>query len=295
MKKIAVIGSINTDFVFRCKELPKPNETIFGETFEVNFGGKGANEAVASARLEASVSLFGKVGDDLYSKENLKNLKKEGVDVSNVEVAENISGGSAGIMHGSGTNSIIVVSGANAEVDENYIDRHKQEILSNDIFCLTLEIPQKTVEYLIDLLSSNGKTVIFNPSPITKLSMRLYDKCSYVIVNEVEVLDLPGYAGLQETLKLYNEKLIVTRGKDGVYFYQNGKVCHEQALKIKNVVDTTGAGDTFLAGFAVVLSNGQSASKAVEFANICAGIKTTKSGAQTGMPKLAEIENFLKK
>lgn len=295
MKKIAVIGSINTDFVFRCKELPKPNETILGEAFEVNFGGKGANEAVASARLGADVTLFGKVGDDLYSAENLKHLKNEGVDVSYVETAKNTSGGSAGIMHGSGTNSIIVVGGANAKVDEDYINRHKQEVLSNDIFCLTLEIPQKTVEYLIDLLFNNGKTVIFNPSPITKLSRQLYNKCTYVIVNEVEVLDLPGYAGLQETLKLYDGKLIVTHGKDGVYLYQNGEVCHKPALKIKNVVDTTGAGDTFLSAFAVAVASEKSFSESIEFANVCAGVKTTKSGAQTGMPKLAEIEHLIKK
>lgn len=293
MKKIAVIGSINTDFVFRCKELPSPSETIMGESFEINFGGKGANEAVASSRLGVKTMLFGKVGDDLYSKENLKNLKKEKVNVSCVEISENTSGGSAGIMHGGGTNSIIVVGGANQKVDEKYLKKYESEILKNDIFCLQLEIPFKTVEKAIDLLYKNGKTIIFNPSPIAKINKTMLDKCSFVIVNEIEIQSLPLYNGLEETLKEYNGKLIVTCGKDGVYYYENGEVCHTPALKLKNVVDTTGAGDTFLASFAVALSNDKSLSSAIEFANICAGVKTTKKGTQTGMPRLEEVKNFI--
>lgn len=293
MKKIAVIGSVNTDFVFRCKELPNPSETILGESFEINFGGKGANEAVASSRLGAKTMLFGKVGDDLYSKENLKNLKKEKVNISCVEVAQNVSGGSAGIMHGSGTNSIIVVGGANQTVDETYLKKYESEILKNDIFCLQLEIPFNSVEKAIDLLYKNEKTIIFNPSPIAKIDKSLLDKCSFVIVNEIEIQSLPLYNGLDETLRAYNGKLIVTCGKDGVYYFENGKVCHIPALKLKNVVDTTGAGDTFLASFAVALANDKSLSSAIKFANACAGIKTTKKGTQTGMPRLEEVKEFI--
>lgn len=293
MKKIAVIGSINTDFVFRCKELPSPSETIMGDSFEINFGGKGANEAVAASRLGAKTMLFGKVGSDLYSKENLKNLRKEKVDISCVEVSPNVAGGSAGIMHGSGTNSIIVVGGANQTVDDAYLKKYKDKILKNDIFCLQIEIPFKTVEQAINMLYENGKTIIFNPSPMRKLSHSLLKKCSYVIVNEIEIQSLPHYSNLEDTLKAYSGKLIVTCGEDGVYHYDNGKVCHTPALKLKNVVDTTGAGDTFLAAFATALANDNSVADAVKFANMCAGIKTTKKGTQTGMPSLKDIENYI--
>lgn len=294
MKKIAIIGSINTDFVFRSKTLPKPNETIIGETFEVNFGGKGANEAVASARLGAKTTLFGKVGDDLYSTENIKHLKKEKINVSNVEIEPNTSGGSAGIMHGSETNSIIVVGGANQKVDTKYIKNHEKDILENDIFCLQLEIPLKSVEYTINLLHKHKKTIIFNPSPIMPISKELLDKCSYIIVNEIEIQSLPFYTNLEDTLKYYNGKLILTYGKNGVYFFDENKVIHYPAIKLKKVVDTTGAGDTFLASFAVALANQKSLSEAVDFANTCAGIKTTKKGTQTGMPKLSEIKKLKK-
>lgn len=292
MKKIAIIGSINTDFVFRCKNLPKPSETIMGESFEINFGGKGANEAVASARLGAKPTLFGMIGDDIYSKENLKNLKKEKVNTSCIEVTKNISGGSAGIMHGNGTNSIIVVSGANQKVDKKYLKRHEKEILQNDIFCLQLEIPFESVKYAIETLNKNNKTIIFNPSPIIPLDKKLLDKCSYIIVNEIEIQSLPLYTNIDETLKAYNGKLILTYGKDGVYYYDGKKVVHKPALKIKKVVDTTGAGDTFLASFAVALASNKTLEQAIEFANICAGIKTTKKGTQTGMPKINEINNL---
>lgn len=295
IKKIAIIGSINTDFTFKCKNLPKPSETIHGESFEIQFGGKGANEAVACTRLGSTATLFGKMGDDMFSKENLKHLKKEGVNVSNVEVCKNVYGGTAGITIGSKTNSIVVVAGANGEVDVHYIERHKRQILANDIFCLQLEIPFKTVEYVIDMLHEKNKTIIFNPSPITKLKKSLLSKCSYVIVNEVEIKQLPSYKTDEQILKEYKGKLILTYGEKGVFIYDDGKVKNVPALKIRDVVDTTGAGDTFLASFAKAIGEEKSLNDAVVYANTCAGLKTTKNGAQTGMPYEKDLENYLKK
>lgn len=294
MKKIAVVGSINTDYTFKCKKLPKPSETIHGEEFKINFGGKGANEAVAIARLGAKPVLFGMVGDDLYSKENLKNLKKQKVDTSHIESLSGVSGGSAGIMLDNDTNSIIVIGGANMKVDSSYLERHKQNLLDCDIFCLQLEIPFGTVDEVINLLYENGKTVIFNPSPITKLKKSLLDKCQYVIVNEVEIKELPNYKDNEQLLKAYKGRLILTCGADGVYFYDDG-VKHVPAAKIKDVKDTTGAGDTFLGAFAVAISKEMPLKDAILFANNCAGLKTTKYGAQTGMPYLSEVEEFIKK
>jgi len=295
MKKIAIIGSINTDFCFRCNELPKPSETINGNSFEIKFGGKGANEAVAGSRLGANITLFGKIGDDLFSKDNLKNLKKEKLNTSYIEVAEGTSGGAAGISIGSNTNSIIVVAGANGKVDIDYIERHKKEILENDIFCLQLEIPLETVKYLIEILSKAKKTIIFNPSPIIPLDQKLLKKCSYIIVNEVEIKQLPKYKTNEQILKDYKGKLILTCGENGVYYYSKRKVNHLPSMKVENIVDTTGAGDTFLASIAVALSENKKLEEAIAFANICAGLKIKKAGAQTGMPFRKEVAQYLLK
>lgn len=293
MKKIAIIGSINTDFCFKTDTLPKPSETITGNNFEIKFGGKGANEAVAIARQGESVALFGKIGEDTYSKENLKNLKKEKVETKHIETASTC-GGVAGIMLDKQTNSIIVVPGANGEVDIEYIKKHKNDILSYDIFCLQLEIPLSTTEFLIDMLAKAKKTIIFNPSPIVDLNKKLLQKCSYIVVNEIEIQKLPSFKTIEQIMKDFKGKLILTCGKDGAYFYDKKKVEHLPALDIQNVVDTTGAGDTFLGSLAVKLGQGASIKEAIEYANICAGLKTTKLGAQTGMPTKKEIEKYLK-
>ncbi len=294
MKKIAIIGSINTDFCFRCNTLPKPSETVSGNHFEIKFGGKGANEAVAASRLNAEVTLFGKIGDDIFSKDNLKNLKKEKLNTSFIEVEKGESGGAAGISIGSNTNSIIVVPGANGKVDIDYIERHKEEILSHDIFCLQLEIPLKTVDYLINMLSKAKKTIIFNPSPIIPLDKKLLKKCTYIIVNEVEIKELPSFRTEEQLLKDSKGKLVLTKGGDGVYYYSKRKVCHIPSLYMQNIMDTTGAGDTFLAAFAVALSEGKNSEEAISFANTCAGLKITKIGAQTGMPQRKEVNAYLK-
>lgn len=293
MKKIAIVGSINTDFTFKCDHLPSPSETITGKNFDIKFGGKGANEAVAISRQGHPVCLFGKIGNDLYSKDNLKNLKKEKVDTSHIEVGS-ACGGVAGIMIDSSTNSIIVVPGANGEVDTDYIERKKKHLLEYDVFCLQLEIPLETTKLLVSLLAKAKKTIIFNPSPIVPLEEKFLKKCSYIIVNEIEIKKLPNYKSIDQCLKDYKGKLILTCGGDGVYYYDKKKVQHIPSLKIDNIVDTTGAGDTFLGSFALKISEGKSIEEAISYANVCAGLKIKKLGAQTGMPTKKEIEQYYK-
>ena len=296
MTKIGVVGSINTDFVFKSKNLPLPSETILGDSFDISFGGKGANEAVALARLGADCCLFGAIGKDIFSKENLKNLKKEKVCVKNIKICENVSGGAAGITVGSGTNSIVVVPGANQEVTIDYLKSVEKELLECDIIGTQLEIPLKSVEYLIKLAKKNHKTLVFNPSPIVPLPQKLLDDCSYIIVNEVEIKRLPGYQNDDQLLQRYNGKLILTRGKEGAFFWDitYKSVKNIPSLKVKTV-DTTGAGDTFLASFMYALSKKQPLCQALTFANTCAGLKVTKSGAQTGMPTIKEVKAYTTK
>ena len=293
MIKISVVGSINTDFVFTSDNLPKPSETIMGKTFEINYGGKGANVSVAASRLGAKTKLFGAIGDDIFSKENLKNLKNQKVDVSFIKKCLNTVGGAAGINVGSGTNSITVVSGANQCCDKNFIENSLEEILSANVVATQLETNIVGVKFLIDACYKNKTPLVFNPSPIIPLSETLLKKCAFVIVNEIEIAMLPNYVSNEQMLKHYNGKLILTTGSNGVYYYDNG-IKHIDSLKVK-AVNTTGAGDTFLAAFCVAIANGKSVGDACYFANVCAGLKVTKQGTQTGMPTKQEVEKYLKK
>jgi len=296
MSKIAIVGSINTDFVFRAKNLPLPSETISGDSFNINFGGKGANEAVALARLGSTVSLFGAVGNDIFSVENIKNLKKEKVNIKNIKTFSDISGGAAGIAVGSGTNSIIVVPGANNKVDEAYLEKIKPLLMEYDVIGTQLEIPLQTVKNLIMFAKNNGKTLIFNPSPMITLSQKLLDDCGYIVVNEIEIKQLPNYKSDSQLIKRYKGKLILTRGSEGVYYWDErlSRVHNIPSLKIKTL-DTTGAGDTFLAAFMHAISKKGPLEESLAFANICAGLKVSKCGAQTGMPTIKEVNRFIAK
>ena len=296
MSKVGIVGSINTDFVFRAKNLPLPSETISGDSFNINFGGKGANEAVALARLGIDVSLFGAVGNDIFSTENLKNLKKERVDTKNIKICSDISGGAAGIAVGSGTNSIIVVPGANHKVDEDYLDKIKPFLMQCDIIGTQLEIPFKTVKRLIQFAKENNKKLVFNPSPIIPLTQRLLDDCGYIVVNEIEIKQLPNYKSDSQLLKRYKGKLILTRGSEGVYYWDErlSRVHNIPSLKVKTL-DTTGAGDTFFAAFMYALSKKEPLADSLAFANTGAGLKVSKCGAQTGMPTIKEINEFIAK
>lgn len=291
-KKIAVFGSINTDLTFDCDKLPIPGETVHGNAFQIAFGGKGANEAVACSRLGANVCLFGKIGDDYFSNKNLSNLKKENINLKNVEIQKNSFGGIAGICVDKQTNSIIITPGANDLVDTNYLYKVKKDLLKNDIFCLQLEIPFDTVCDVINLLHQNNKTIIFNPSPVRPIPNALLDKCSYIIVNEIEIKNLSGYQDDEQMLKKYGGKLILTKGDEGVYYFDDNKIKKEPALKVKDVVDTTGAGDTFLGAFACGLSYNLTFAQSIKFANIAGGLKIQKKGAQAGMPLLKDVKSL---
>lgn len=291
--QVGVLGSINTDYVFQAPTIPAPSETIKGTNFSLQFGGKGANCAVAAARLGAKVNFFGAVGDDAASKAYQNHFEQEKVDIANIKTCKNAFCGASGIFVDKKTNSIITVSGANAAVDLGYLDTIKHNLAKNDIVGLQLEIPAQTVFEAIKFL--HGKTtIVFNPSPMQKIPQNILNLCDYIIVNEIEITQLPKYKSVEQMMKLYNEKLILTKGSEGAFFYENGQIKNIPALKVKPV-DTTGAGDTFLGAFLTSIANGNALNEALTFANICAGIKCTKLGAQVGMPTLAEYQKFIKK
>ncbi|WP_010294127.1 ribokinase [Clostridium senegalense] len=287
--KIAVIGSANADLVTKTNKLPKPGETLIGEGFFIGEGGKGLNQAVAASRIGGDVNFFGAIGKDTHGEFLLESMKKNNLKVKNIKICEQIKTGIANIMLCDGENSIVIVAGANSKCNIEYINSIKEKILECDIIVLQLEIPLDTVEFIINLAYKNNKKIILNPAPAIKLSKEIVDKVSYIIPNEHEykvVLDTEN--AMEKELKKYPNKLIITNGENGVWYFDGKEVINIPAKKVK-VIDTTGAGDTFVGTFAGAIANELALKEAIEFGVKCSGISVTKLGAQGGMPYLKDL------
>ncbi|MFS0688499.1 ribokinase [Sporosarcina sp. 179-K 8C2 HS] len=287
--KITVVGSINMDLVTITDQLPKMGETILGQQFQMNPGGKGANQAVASARLGAAVQLIGCVGEDMFGKELLQHLNSEGVDVSHVEQVSDQTG-TASIIVSKKDNNIIVVPGANNHVTASFVEAKREVIAASDILILQLEIPLEGVQKAIEIAKENGVTVILNPAPICELPADVLTKVDYLTPNEHEYKHLTIDDNRAELIG----KVILTKGSEGVSYFQDDEELNIPAYSI-DVVDTTGAGDSFNAGFAVALGKGLPVDAACRYGNAVAALSTTKLGAQTGMPTDAEVQEFINK
>lgn len=290
-RKIIVIGSINMDLVTSSTVFPKAGETVNGISFLTIPGGKGANQAVAAARLGADVSLIGCVGDDLFGKELVAHLKEQRVSIPNVEPVTHTETGIASITLAEGDNSIIVVPGANYHVTPELVAKNEELIASCDTMLLQLEIPMESVEMAVKIGRKHGRTIILNPAPIAKLSKEILLNIDYITPNEHEVVEL--LEGLnEEQINTLKEKLIITKGAKGITYYKNGLEHHIESYPVE-VVDTTGAGDSFNGALAVALTSGNSIEEACQFANAVGALAVTKLGAQGGMPTKEEVEIFL--
>ena len=289
MKKIAVIGSINMDMTVETDRIPRKGETVPGKTIHYIPGGKGANQAVAAARLGGDVTFFGCVGTDAFGEQLLANLNREGIHTEHIARVSDCSSGLAVITVGENDNTIVVIPGANSAVTPAYLDTVKQEILKADLILLQNEIPQETIRRAIDLCAKAGKTVVYNPAPAYPMPREQMDKISYLTPNEHELaIVLSSSDPLEAQLLAYPEKLIVTLGSAGVCAAQNGQILTVPAHKA-TVVDTTGAGDTFNGAFAFALAEGYGFRDALCFANVAASLSTEKPGAQGGMPTWDEV------
>lgn len=286
--KITVIGSINMDLVTITKRMPLQGETVVGETFRLIPGGKGANQAVAAARLGADVQMIGAVGTDAFGTELLQHLAKEGIIVDDVKPVTDTETGIATIIISEGDNRIIVVPGANHALRPDDLERWEEKIATSDVCLLQLEIPLSVVERAVSIAKRNGVRVILNPAPAQPLPDTLLDQVDFLTPNEHERdIVLAG-----RPLKQWAHKLIVTEGKRGVSFQRNGEQVLIPGFRVP-VVDTTGAGDTFNGALAVALSKGMELEEACRYANAAAALSVTKLGAQTGMPTDRELESFL--
>lgn len=295
-----IVGSSNTDMVIKTQNFPAPGETILGGRFLMNAGGKGANQAVAAARLGGLVTFVGKIGDDIFGKQAVKQLEDEGINVDFVAIDPgNPSGVALITVDSKGENSIVVAPGSNGTLSAGDFDKALGRLSESEFVLMQLEIPIPTVEHIARLAAVKQKKVILNPAPAARLSDELLKNLYIITPNETEAELLTGIkvTDEQSALKAANflhdkgiEMVIITMGSAGAFILANGT--HEiiSAPKVQ-AVDTTAAGDTFNGALVVALSEGKTIQQSIAFANKAAAISVTRIGAQSSVPFRKEILN----
>ena len=301
-KGICVLGSLNIDQTVRVHAFPTAGQTVPGQSFHIFTGGKGGNQAVAAARLGASVRAVACVGDDIYGGMYRDALSREGVDVSFLGVVAGISTGTAVIeVEDSGENRIIVVPGANAALGADLVRARCDVIRGSAFLLLQLETPMDGVIAAARAARGAGVTVILDPAPVCPLDEELLSLCDYVTPNETELRALTGLpveleaqaeAACRRLLACGAGAVVNKRGAAGALYVSRERVFSVPAFAVK-AVDTTAAGDTFNAGLAVGLDGGMSVAEAIRFANAAAGLSTTALGAQTAMPDRVSVKRLM--
>ncbi|UPO90733.1 ribokinase [Niallia sp. Man26] len=292
MIKMTIIGSSSIDLVVTTSKRPNQGETIIGESFKTVPGGKGANQAVAAARLGAEVFMVGCVGEDNFGETIINNFTANGVNTTYVERVTHSETGTAHITLAEGDNSIIVVKGANDYVTPDLVEKALNVISESDVVLIQQEIPKETVEYVAEICFANNVPLLLNPAPARPISKTVIEKATYLTPNESEAAILFEDKDIHEVLKEFPNKLLVTEGKNGVRYYDGINEIVIPAYSVE-AVDTTGAGDTFNAAFAVAVAEGKSMEDSIRFANRAASLSVTKFGAQGGMPTREEVEGSL--
>ena len=299
--KILIIGSSNTDMVIKTKKFPGPGETVIGGSFLMNAGGKGANQAVAAARLGGNVSFVAKTGNDIFGKQAIQLFKKEGINTEFIVVDKNLPTGVALItVDENGENSIVVAPGANANLTPFDLQNVVKEIDDAEIILMQLETTLESVLFVSQLAISKGKKVILNPAPAQKIPEDAFSYLYIITPNESETELLTGIKpNTLEACKQAAEVLIakgvanviITRGSKGAYIYNKDIDLSIPAPKV-NTMDTTAAGDVFNGALVVALSEQMNLEEAVRFAVVAAAISVTKMGAQSSAPNRSEVEGF---
>ena len=287
--RIAVVGSANIDLTTFTNQFPKPGETIFGQKFDLGFGGKGANQAVAARLCGAEVFMVARVGSDLFGPATIENFRKQGIDPTHVKQVEGLSSGVAPIfVDPNGQNRILVVKGANDALKPADVDAAAEMLKSVDCIVLQFEIPVETVYYTIDFARRNGIRCILNPAPAHPVDMAALKDLDYFVPNESEAETITGSpVKTVDDAKKCAERLvgdgirrvIMTLGAKGSLLATREGYEHVPAFPVKSI-DSTGAGDAFIGSFAVFLGEGVAEREAVRRANLYAGLSTTGIGTQ---------------
>lgn len=301
-RKIVVIGSSNTDMVIRCQRMPRPGETVLGGEFMMNQGGKGANQAVAAAKLGGDVTFVAKIGNDIFGNQTIDSLRQAGVDTSKITASPQLPSGVALInVDAKGENSISVASGANADLSPADIDNAADTIAGAAVVLMQLETPIETITHAAKTAKRNGVTVVLNPAPApsSPLPDELLRNIDIIIPNKTEAEIITGVqldASGSELLALKTleskgiETVIFTLGSRGAVLCHKGECEEVPALKVK-AVDTTAAGDTFCGAFCVALTEGKTIREAIVFGNRAAAISVTRPGAQQSTPLRSELDD----
>jgi ribokinase len=303
MKKMCVIGSLNIDMGISVDQFPRVGETVFSNNFQIFIGGgKGANQAVALGKLGADVRMVGKLGEYFYGPEYIEVLKKYNVECDTVSVQKDTFHGIAFVaVDVKGDNILFVYPGSNALVDVGYIQKNWDSIVAYDIFLFQLEIPIETNLYAMKRLSELGKTIILDPAPAKYFSDEMLKYADYVTPNETELETLSGiilkeerdFKTAGENLLHKGAKIVIAKaGKNGAYIITQDDFVHVEGYRVKTV-DPTGAGDCFNAGFAYALADGKALYDSIRFAHAVAALSITALGAQSAMPSIEEVNEFI--
>ncbi|MGF6489054.1 ribokinase [Pseudomonas frederiksbergensis] len=299
--KVVVIGSLNMDLVTRAPRLPRGGETLIGQSFTTVSGGKGANQAVAAARLGAQVSMVGCVGSDAYGEALRGALLAEQIDCQAISTVEDSSGVALIVVDDNSQNAIVIVAGANGALTPEVIDRFDAVLQAADVIICQLEVPDATVGHALKRGRELGKTVILNPAPASRpLPADWYAAIDYLIPNESEASALSGLpvdslstaeTAAARLIAMGAGKVIITLGSQGSLFADGQRFEHFPAAKVK-AVDTTAAGDTFVGGFTAALAAGKSEADAIRFGQVAAALSVTRAGAQPSIPTLSDVQAF---
>lgn len=295
--KIAVIGSINMDIVMKVPWLPQKGETLLAEEYLTVPGGKGANQAVAAARLGAKVSMIGALGREAFGDTLLKGLTEDGLDVRGIRRTDSPSGNALITVDPQGENTILVYPGANGDVTPDWVQRQESIIQEADWVMLQLEIPMESVLKAAKLAKKLKKKVLLNPAPAAELPEELISMVDILTPNETELALLSGVEGIEDGADVLLSKgvqmVVVTLGSKGSLVKTKQSMIQAEAYAIQ-AVDTTAAGDAFNAGLVTALGEGRNLKEALSFANAVGAVTATKLGAQRSLPTREVVEQFRK-
>lgn len=300
MKNICVIGSLNMDLVVNVDNMPKKGQTIIGNSFKEVPGGKGANQAVAIAKLNGSVKMVGKVGNDGFGQTLINALDKDNVNTDYIKTDDISTGVALITVDKNAENSIVVAPGANYKLKEEDIDECIDAIKTSDIVVVQLETPINTIKYALKKAKELGKYTILNPAPAVKLEDEIIKNVDLLTPNETELEILSGVKinnedDIQIASKVMIEKgvkeLIVTLGSKGSLYINKENYKFKKAYKV-DAIDTTAAGDSYTGALAVALSQDKNIEEAMDFASKVGALCVMKEGAQISLPTLKDVENF---
>ncbi|MBC8499227.1 MAG: ribokinase [Candidatus Atribacteria bacterium] len=296
MEKVLVLGSINIDFVSFVSRYPQPGETLVSNDFGIFQGGKGANQAIALAKLDVPTMMLGKVGKDILSDFALSSLQESGVDITGISTIQKSSTGSASIwVNAQGQNSIVIYPGANGEVDEDFIIQHEKFFDDASWLLTQFEIPLESILLALKFAKKHGLKTIMDPAPVRKISNNdVWGLVDYLLPNEIELRELTHTENILKAIRILKyrgvKEVIVKLGKQGAGYEDKNIFNLFPAVPVEQVVDTTGAGDCFIAGFLYGMLQQGDIAQAIQTANLTASYSIQKKGAAISFPKKSEID-----